>query len=98
MSKQRALDRHFDFRVMQRFGVRLSESTKKRLVHEIQTGQLRFIHRRSNSRSLWYATINEVEAILVYDKPRHVLVTAWPAREGEFFDLQEPVDPFDLRD
>lgn len=88
MSKKTHLNRHFDRRVMERFGIRLSREQKKHLVHQIQNRQLEFLFRRSNSRSLWKATIDGQEVILVYDKLRHVLVTAWPAHEGEFFDLQ----------
>jgi hypothetical protein len=75
-SKRENQIRHAQKRARQRFG--LSPSHLKELEENIRNQRCTFIERQSPIRTVWYAVVEEMEVIAVYDTRRNVVVTLIP--------------------
>lgn len=67
---------HARRRIEERFGVRFVSTLA--IVDDIQAGRLRFIRKQSNRVSLYETEFEGKPAVVVYDRHRKVLVTAYP--------------------
>lgn len=81
MTKVEAIAHHLDKRALQRLGFVLSRETKRRLVADIQAGELPFLWKSSNNRSAFKATIHGHDLVVIYDRKRKQIVTCWPYTE-----------------
>lgn len=67
---------HARRRIQERFGVQFANTLA--VVDDIQNGRLRFIRKQSNRLSMYETEFDNKPAVVVYDKQRKVLVTAFP--------------------
>lgn len=80
--KAKAQRLHFRTRMRQRGGYEVSESTRKAIIQEIQArgSNVTFIEKQSNRVTHWRIdNITRIPMVVVYDKMRKELITAWEA-------------------
>jgi hypothetical protein len=83
MSKQRCQESHARRRFFDRYGVVLTEDLHRQLVRKIQGGLATFVESQSNRVSIFDVPHQNSEGDsvrVVYDKERHILVSALPPR------------------
>lgn len=78
--KSKNIKNHFFKRCLQRTGYLINH---KELVNKIQNQKLEFIHRTSNSRTLfkYHFDLDNKDYVVVYDKNRHDVVTLYEYKE-----------------
>jgi hypothetical protein len=79
---------HFKRRVMERFGFEPNRHEIEAAINTIQANRAIPFGRSSANRSRHILAIRGTEMVIVYDRKRKVLVTAWPpnspqAEQGE---------------
>lgn len=72
--------RHLKKRLAQRFNIVINKEDQRKLIREIQQGKHKFHSRVSHRVTRWIVSLNEKQAIVLYDSKRHVCVTAYPLK------------------
>jgi len=68
--------RHAQQRARQRFG--LSKNAIEQLTKDIQQQKCKLLEKQSPIKTAWYAVVEEMEVVAIYDSRRHVIVTLFP--------------------
>jgi hypothetical protein len=69
---------HAKKRARQRFGLNLSEHQLEELARDVQAQKFKFLERQSQRITVWLATIEEMEVVVVYDNKRQSVTTLIP--------------------
>lgn len=71
---------HFKQRASERYRVELNHEGRRKIVSDIKNGKAEFVRSQSNRVTHWKVNVDGVTMYVLYDKERHSLITALPAR------------------
>ena len=84
-SKAKTLLRHSFWAALLRYRLRLTQSEREHIIHQVQTGTGEFIRAESNRVSLWFVTsLGGTRMRIVYDKMRKAIVTVLPLDDEHY--------------
>ncbi len=96
-SKAKNLLRHSFWAALFRYHLRLTQSEREHIIHQIQTGTAEFIRAESNRVSLWFVTsLGGIRMRIVYDKMRKAIVTVLPLDDEHYEFADEWMDYYGL--
>lgn len=75
-SKKANQIKHAQQRARQRFG--LSKNAIEQLTKDIQSQKCKLLEKQTAIKTVWYAVVEEMEIVAIYDSRRHVVITLIP--------------------
>lgn len=80
-SKKESERIHFKQRLLERYGILISDTSVNKLCQEIRECKYVCVEKQSNRLKKYILTIKDTEVIAIYDKKRGMLVTALPKHD-----------------